>query len=38
MEERFANPYPCWLYGIEGIGNKTISSLLSRVSCAEEIY
>lgn len=38
MENRNADPYPCWLYGIEGIGNKTIRTLLSRVSCAEVIY
>lgn len=31
-------PYAHWLYGIEGIGSKTIKTLLSRMKSPQEIY
>ena len=38
METGSVNPYALWLTSIEGVGDKTIRALMSRVSGAEEVY
>ena len=38
METGSVNPYALWLTSIEGVGDKTIRALMSRVSGAEEDY